>query len=296
MKQKILFLCLLIPVITIAQKTDKKLQQQIENLVKGFKGDIGIYVHDMKHNKIVAINADTIFPTASIVKISILAGIMDKLQKGDLQYHQQLIYKDSLLYEGEDILGSYKDNEKIELSKVMMLMLTTSDNTASLWLQSLAGGGIRINEIMDSLGFASTRVNSRTPGREENRNTYGWGQTTPREMETLMERIVNGTILSVGASEKMLRLLGRQYWDEEAISQVPPGIFIADKNGAVDASRSEVMYVNSKKNPYILSVFTKNNQDVTWDHTNEAWILTRKLSALLWKYFNPDSKWVGASN
>lgn len=296
MKQKILFLCLLIPVITIAQKTDKKLQQQIENLVKGFKGDIGIYVHDMKHDKIVAINADTIFPTASIVKISILAGIMDKLQKGDLQYHQQLIYKDSLLYEGEDILGSYKDNEKIELSKVMMLMLTTSDNTASLWLQSFAGGGIRINEIMDSLGFASTRVNSRTPGREENRNTYGWGQTTPREMETLMERIVNGTILSVGASEKMLRLLGRQYWDEEAISQVPPGIFIADKNGAVDASRSEVIYVNSKKNPYILSVFTKNNQDVTWDHTNEAWILTRKLSALLWKYFNPDSKWVGASN
>lgn len=296
MKQKILFLCLLIPVITIAQKTDKKLQQQIENLVKGFKGDIGIYVHDLKHDKIVAINADTIFPTASIVKISILAGIMDKLQKGDLQYHQQLIYKDSLLYEGEDILGSYKDNEKIELSKVMMLMLTTSDNTASLWLQSLTGGGIRINEIMDSLGFASTRVNSRTPGREENRNTYGWGQTTPREMETLMERIVNGTILSVGASEKMLRLLGRQYWDEEAISQVPPGIFIADKNGAVDASRSEVMYVNSKKNPYILSVFTKNNQDVTWDHTNEAWILTRKLSALLWKYFNPDSKWVGASN
>jgi len=296
MKQKILFLCLLIPVITIAQKTDKKLQQQIENLVKGFKGDIGIYVHDMKHDKIVAINADTIFPTASIVKISILAGIMDKLQKGDLQYHQQLIYKDSLLYEGEDILGSYKDNEKIELSKVMMLMLTTSDNTASLWLQSLAGGGIRINEIMDSLGFASTRVNSRTPGREENRNTYGWGQTTPREMETLMERIVNGTILSVGASEKMLRLLGRQYWDEEAISQVPPGIFIADKNGAVDASRSEVIYVNSKKNPYILSVFTKNNQDVTWNHTNEAWILTRKLSALLWKYFNPDSKWVGASN
>ena len=296
MKQKILFLCLLIPVITIAQKTDKKLQQQIENLVKGYKGDIGIYVHDLKHNKIVAINADTIFPTASIVKISILTGIMDKLQKGDLQYHQLLIYKDSLLYEGEDILGSYKDNEKIELSKVMMLMLTTSDNTASLWLQSLAGGGIRINEIMDSLGFASTRVNSRTPGREENRNTYGWGQTTPREMETLMERIVNGTILSVGASEKMLRLLGRQYWDEEAISQVPPGIFIADKNGAVDASRSEVMYVNSKKNPYILSVFTKNNQDVTWDHTNEAWILTRKLSALLWKYFNPDSKWVGASN
>ena len=116
MKQKLLFLCLLFPVMAIAQKTDKKLQLQIENLIKGFKGDIGIYVHDLKHNKIVAINPDTIFPTASIVKISILAGIMDKLEKGDLQYHQQLIYKDSLLYAGEDILGSFKDGEKIELS------------------------------------------------------------------------------------------------------------------------------------------------------------------------------------
>jgi beta-lactamase class A len=57
------------------------------------------------------------------------------------------------LYAGVDILGSLKNNEKIELSKVMMLMLTMSDNTASLWLQSLAGTGTRINELMDSLGL-----------------------------------------------------------------------------------------------------------------------------------------------
>ncbi len=296
MKQKILLLCLLFPLIVVAQPTDKKLQQQIENLVQGFNGDIGIYIHDLKHNKIVAINADTIFPTASIVKVSILMGIMEKIEKNALQYHQQLTYKDSLYYAGEDILGSFKDGEKIELSKVMMLMLTTSDNTASLWLQALAGGGARVNEILDSIGFKATRVNSRTPGREANRNSYGWGQTTPREMETLMEKIVNKDISSVTISEKMLRLLGRQYWDEEAMSEVPPGIFIADKNGAVDDSRSEIMYVNSKKNPYILSVFTKNNKDESWNHTNEAWTLTRKLSALLWKYYNPHSNWVSPTH
>ena len=64
---------------------------------------------------------------------------MDKIQKGELKYDSSLIYKDSLLYEGSDILGSFKNDEKILLKKVMMLMLTTSDNTASLWLQSLAG-------------------------------------------------------------------------------------------------------------------------------------------------------------
>ena len=88
---------------------------------------------------------------------------MDKIQRGELTYDSTLVYKDSLLYEGTDILGSFKNDEKILLKKVMMLMLTTSDNTASLWLQSLAGKGTRINEILDSLGFISTRVNSRTP-------------------------------------------------------------------------------------------------------------------------------------
>ncbi len=217
-----------------------------------------------------------------MVKIPILIGIEDKIQKKQLTYHQSLIYKDSLLYEGEDILGSYKNNEKVELSKVLMLMLTTSDNTASLWLQSLAGTGTRINEILDSAGFVHTRVNSRTPGREANRNKFGWGQTTPKEMALLMEKIVQGSMLNTTASEQMLRLLGRNYWDEEALSQIPAGVFVASKNGAVNASRSEVLYVASKKNPFIFCICTKNNKDQSWQASNEAWELTRKLAKLLW--------------
>ncbi len=271
-----------------AQKTDDKLTKQLTELTAGFRGDVGIYVHDLKHNKTVTINADTVFPTASIVKISILIGLMEKIQKGELDYHQRLTYTDSLFYdEGDDILSRFKDSASIELSKVIMLMLTISDNCASLWLQGLAGGGIRINSILDSLGYTSTRINSRTLGREDNRTQYGWGQTSPREIATIMERIVNGTMLDKPSSEKMLRLLGRQYWDEEAMSQIPPGVFVADKNGAVDESRNEVMYVNGKENPYIFSIFTKNNIDTSWQYNNEAWVLTRKISALLWKYYNP---------
>src|SRR5471030_632516 len=207
------------------QKTDKHLQKQISSLVTGFKGDIGIYVHDLRKNRMVSINADTVFPTASMVKVPILTGIMQKLETGELTYHQSLTYKDSLLYEGVDILGSFKNNEKIELSKLMMLMLTMSDNTASLWLQTLAGTGTRINELMDSMGLQHTRVNSRTPGRETDRKQFGWGQTSPREMATLMEKIVKKEVISADASEKMLRLLGRNYWDEEAITKIKAGVF-----------------------------------------------------------------------
>jgi beta-lactamase class A len=265
--------------------TDKKLTSKIEELVKGFNGDVGVYVKSLKTNKIVAIKADTTFPTASMVKIPILIGVMDKINKGELQYNQNLIYKDSLLYAGVDILGSFKNNEPIELSKVLMLMLTMSDNTASLWLQSLAGGGKRINEILDSIGIKKMRVNSRTTGRENNRSIFGWGQTTPYEMATIFEKLYRGEIISDSISQRMLRLMGRDYWDEEAISQIPSTIFVAAKSGAVDESRSETLLVMAPKNPYIFSICTKNNKDKSWKHSNEAWVLTRKLSALLWNHF-----------
>jgi beta-lactamase class A len=280
------FIIILTALNSPAQKTDKKLEMQIQGLLKGFHGDAGIYVHDLKKNKIVAIHADSVFPTASMVKIPIVIGIMDKIEKGALQYHQELIYNDSLLYEGVDILGSFKNNEKIEMSKAMMLMLTMSDNTASLWLQSLAGTGSRINELMDSLGMKITRVNSRTPGREANRTQYGWGQTSPYEMTTLMEKIVTGAVINKNASARILRLLGRNYWDEVAISQIPSDVFVASKSGAVDASRSEVLFVNGKHCRYIFCICTNNNQDQSWDNNNEAWQLTRAISKLLWEWYN----------
>lgn len=280
------------PVFSFAQKVDSKLQKKIEAAIKGFDGDIGIYVKNLRTGKTASLNADTIFPTASIVKVPILIGIMDKIQSGELTYDSTLVYKDSLLYEGEDILGSFKNDEKVLLKKVMMLMLTTSDNTASLWLQSLAGKGTRINEILDSLGLIYTRVNSRTPGRENNRTQYGWGQTTPREMGSLFEKIYRNEVFSVAACDRMMRSLGRNYWDlNEAISQIPPYIEVFSKNGCVNASRSEVLLVNAPHNPYLFSIFTKNNKDAQWTHNNEAWTMARKISLMLWRYFEEKDKW-----
>lgn len=289
----VLFLLILVGNLTAQTRTDRRLQQKIDELLKSqnLRGAAGVYVKNLRTGKVAAYQADTIFPTASIVKVPILVGIMDKIEKGQLQYHQNLEYKDSLLYAGEDILGSFKSGEKIELSKVMMLMLTMSDNTASLWLQSLAGGGARINQLLDSLGLQYTRVNSRTPGREENRKQFGWGQMTPREMTTLMEKIYRGEVISAKASERMLRVLGRNYHDPNGISQVPPYIFVASKTGEVNQSRNETILVMAPHGAYAYTINTKNLEDQSWDPSNEGWVLCRKLAALLWHYYEPRSKW-----
>ena len=145
----LLFLSFIISFPGKAQKTDNPLQKKIESLIRTHHGKVAVYVKNLKTGRTAAVNADSVYPTASLVKVPILIGIMDKLNRNELQFHQELIYHDSLLYPGVDILGSFKQGEKIQLSKLMMLMTTMSDNTASIWLQLLAGTGTRINEMIN---------------------------------------------------------------------------------------------------------------------------------------------------
>ena len=221
--QSILLVFLVLTSSVALAQPDKKLTTKLSNIVNSFRGVAGIYVENVKTGKTAAINADTLFPTASMIKVSIQCGLMDKIEKGELQYNQKLVYRDSLLYPGEDILGSFKNNDTIQLSKVALLMITMSDNTASLWLQKLVGGD-NINNWLQQNGFETMRVNSKVEGREVMRKVFGWGVTTPREMCRLFTLIDKGKAVSEAASERMCRNLGRIYWDEKALSQIPPYI------------------------------------------------------------------------
>jgi len=282
--------------LLFAQKEDKVLRQKLEALLNGFEGEAGVYVRHLKTGQTAAIHADTIFPTASMIKIPITIGMFDRIERGEIDYHTVLTYKDSLLYAGEDILGSFKNDEKIALSKVLMLMITTSDNTASLWCQHMAGTGTAINTLLEKNGLQHTRVNSRTPGREAARSRYGWGQTTPREMAELVVSIREGRIISPRASERIYRNLIRIYWDSEALSQIPPYVQAASKQGAVNQSKSEVVLVNAPHGDYVFCVITKNQTDQRWQKDNAGYVLLRNVSKTLWNYFEPQSNWKPADN
>jgi beta-lactamase class A len=271
---------------------DPALQARLEELVRGFRGDVGIYVRNLRTGQSAAIRADELFPTASMIKVPIMLATFDAIEHGRLTFLQKLTYTDSLAYEDEeDLLATVRDSTQLALGKVAMLMLTLSDNTASLWLQHLAGTGVAINEWLAAHGFDSTRVNSRTPGREEARSQHGWGQTTPREMAELLVRIREQRAVSPAADQEMYRFLTRSYWTAEALSSIPPWVQAASKQGAVMRSRSEVVLVNAPSGDYVFCIITKNQQDESWEPPNEGWVLIRRVSGELWNYFEPNQRW-----
>src|SRR6185437_15600245 len=85
-------------------KTDKKLEKQLKALLDSFHGTAGVYVRNLKTGKEVAINADTIFPTASIIKVPILVGIFNKINEGAYTYHQSMLYRDSAARGGSGLM------------------------------------------------------------------------------------------------------------------------------------------------------------------------------------------------
>ncbi len=277
------------------RQKDKKLEQALKNLTADFKGDVGIYVYNLSTNVEAAINADTIFPTASVVKVPILLGVFKKIAEGELKYNEPMVYDANRAYGGSGLMQFYKDSSQTDLRTSLALMMGYSDNTSSLWNQELAGGGKEINALMEELGFNDTRVNSRTKGREKIWEKYGWGQTSPREMTNLMIKIRKGEVFNSALSEEMYRLMTNSFYKDYALSPIPPYVQTASKQGMVNDSRSELVMVNAPSGDYVFYFTTKDIEDESWEYDNEAWELSRKVSALLWNYFEPESKWKPAA-
>jgi beta-lactamase class A len=97
-----------------------------------------------------------------------------------------------------------------------------------------------------------------------------------------------GRLQSPAAREEMRRCLARIYWDAEALSVIPPEVHTLSKQGAVNRSRSEVVFVHAPHGDFVFCVITKDQKDTSWGRSNEGFVLLRDVAAMLWRHFEPD--------
>jgi beta-lactamase class A len=274
-------------------KEDKELRSLIEPLVKAFHGGVGVYVRNLRTGATVSINADDTFPTASMVKVPLLIGLYDQVAKGKLYLDSLYTFNDSTVIQSDDddVMGKMPLGTRIPLRKVAFMMEAFSDNTASVWIQSLIGGSQVANAWLEQNGYTITRDNSRLAERRAIWRKWGWGMMSPREMASLLVNIRNGKVVSPQASQEMYNLLTHSYWKDDAISGIPPWVQAADKSGWVTASRGETILVNSPAGDYVLCVATKDIQDQSGGYDNEATTMIRHISWIVYHHYNPKDTW-----
>src|SRR5579862_9877492 len=133
------------------------LKHQLDAVCAGFHGRIGYSVLDLDSGTRIENHADDLYPTASTIKTAIALEALREIDAGKLKW------TDVREVPGEDDREesmwsfNFKDGTKVDVDGWVNLMLTVSDNTATILLRSWLTPEA-INATTSSLGLPHTKV------------------------------------------------------------------------------------------------------------------------------------------
>lgn len=243
------------------------LRSRIVKAANAMPGAIGVFARTLAPGApLVAYRAFESFPTASVIKVLIMATayVLDERQPGVLD--ERVAFHSSDLIAGSDFMSSAIDGQRFAVRELLAPMIQLSDNTAANLL--IGHFGVEaINDVAAEVGLQSTHLE---------RKFLDWyaivkhqdNVSTPADMAHLLYSIERGahegtrTIASVAHCRTMVDIMLGQT-DRDAIpAALPGGTPIANKTGEIEGTRNDVAIVAPYGgSPLILTIMTKDAYD-----------------------------------
>jgi beta-lactamase class A len=277
----------------------------IADRVRGFHGTMGVYAKNLDTGEVIAVDADQRFPTASLIKVAVMAEVYRQIEAGRIRLDQKVVLRDAEKAGDETIpLNMLHDGTELTVSDLLKFMIAYSDNTATNLLVGLVGTK-KINALLDSFGLTKTRLyrptfrDGHADVLPEEEKEYGLGSTTPREAATLMELIAQGKVVSRKACDAMIGLLATQQ-DRQMIPRSLPfekgDILVANKTGwdeekNPDAKgfkgdvRNDAAYVKGPKSRFVLAICARGIRDKRASADNETFVTGAEIARTVYDRF-----------
>jgi len=115
-------------------------------------GNVGIMVEDLATGLSTSVNANAQMPAASTIKIPVMVEVFKRLAHGDFDLNRKVTLQQSDRDWGWGDLADARRGSRYTVSKLLTLMITESDNTATNMLIRLVGRRA-INHEMTDLGL-----------------------------------------------------------------------------------------------------------------------------------------------
>ena len=248
-----------IPVSTLSDKDFSEMVNRLKLLAVKYPGNVGIYFKDLSSNREWSYNPDRIFPSASLIKVPIMASVLDKVKKDNIDLNLELTLTKKDKRGGSGSLKWVREGTKLSLLEIMYKMITESDNTATYMLIDYFGYDYFEQEFK-KLGLYYTSITpegmSLTSGRVAKENF-----TTPREMAYLFEKIYKKELIDKNSSEIMLEILKRTKSRSRLKKSLPRQWEMGHKTGLLRKSCHDVGIIFSPNGDYLLAVLTSNVPD-----------------------------------
>lgn len=274
------------------------LEENILNIVKNCKYDIGIYITDMHGNRI-QYNENSIFETASCIKTFILIEYFKQLYEGRINKDDYFEYTedDNISGMNSGIIQNFDYGLKFRSKDYVTLMITESDNIASNKLIDYLGID-NINRTIQELGFKNTKLL-----HEINFTKYlELATTTPYEYARVFEMLYKGEVINKEVSNNCLDILKRQVHKDMLVKYLPPldmilmgdsasNInYIASKSGGLvwedDQAkniRNDGGIISTKNGDYVISIFISNIDDLRFNFDNKAIEIGGQINKLIYE-------------
>ena len=255
------------------------LRRVLDSLARAHDGVVGYSVRNIDTGERLDLRGDETFPTASLIKVSLLVTLFDMVEKGDIALDDPIRVLKVDKVPGSGLLQFLHDGIEITVRDAAWLMSTISDNTATnLLVDKIA---IRRSwQKMEALGLPHTKLHSKSFQRMtsvamDSSVKYGLGVTTPNEMARLFELMAQGKAVSPSADSTMLDILEHNTYSA-MLPRFIPGVRLAHKDGETDQVRTNcgLMRLQSR---VALCIMTRENQDRRWIVDNAAQVMIARM-------------------
>lgn len=256
----------------------EELTERLQKEAVRHSGRVAIYLKDLKSNRAWTYQADQLFPSASLIKVPIMAAIFAKIQKGELSLPDRLTLRRRHRTGGSGSIKWHRDGSQFTVQHLLGKMIDESDNTAARILIETVGMGY-LQQQFPKMGLLYTEIYPEGMSLKSNRVTYE-NYTTAREMGAMLESIYRGRLVDRDASEWMLDLLKRQKSRARLAKGLPPGWEIAHKTGLLRGACHDAAIVFSPRGDFILTVLTGQNR-----HYGRAKSLITRLGRIAYRHY-----------
>jgi beta-lactamase class A len=223
-------------------------------------GRVAIYLRDLNNDRSWSYHPDDLFPSASLIKVPVMAAVFQKMQAGELSLNDRLTLRRRSRVGGSGSLKWRPDGSKLRVSELLRHMISESDNTATAMLLDAIGIGYA-QRTFPNIGLLYTGIYpegmSIKGGRVAHEN-----YTTAREMSMLMENIYRGRLVGKEESRLMLDILRYPKATASRLAKgLPRGWVIAHKTGLLRRACHDSAIIFTPYGDYAITVLTGQNRN-----------------------------------